>query len=111
LGKTTRNGTYEPARGMNCTDQLNYACSWRNALVDVCEDRFGQTGQRLDAFTKALREIKLAAHGALGDLGNFGTLTSHISEEFDYLVLDQSAVNVKHDKYFAHEAILPDAAT
>jgi hypothetical protein len=96
---------------MNGVNQLNYAGGWRDALEYVCKDRFWKPGKCLNTFTKALGEVELAAHCAFGDFSNFGALTCDIGEEFDYLILDQGAVNVKHDKYFAHEAILPDAAT
>ena len=86
-----------PAAGGHLGDRARRAGRELDLGEHVLEDRDGQTGERRDALVQRRGEVELAAHGALGDLGDQLLGARAGGEHLDDLTGDERGVDV-HDE-------------
>ena len=100
----------DAAGRVDAGDELVHAVGRADAGPDLGEHALGQPGEGRDALPQALGEVELAAHRALGHLGDEVARAGGIREQFDHLVLDQGGVGVEHHEE-ARVARRADAAS
>ena len=76
-------------------DQLAAAGRQRDALDDHAADRLlGQAGEEAYALAERRGEVELAAHGALGDVGDLRLEAGEIGKLVDAFLLDHGRIHV-----------------
>ena len=91
-----------PALAVRRAHKLQRAGGKRHALKGALEHALVQAGKQPHALLERLLKVKLAAHGALGNLRHLLAHADFLAQQVDDLLVDEGGVDIHNDEACRH---------
>ena len=92
-----------PALAVRRAHKLQRAGGKRHARKGALEHALVQAGKQPHALLERLLKVKLAAHGAFGDLCNLLTHAGLLAQQVDDFLVDERGVDIHNDEACGHD--------